>query len=167
VLKNHVKTGLSFSLIAGTLLVPLTALAALWLTNPDSATTETSTTTIAPPETTVAAQQATTTADAAATDLQIACGPEGLQLVSLEKSGTITEVQQGALDALREVCEQQGLPLPAKPAAEPIIRTVVVPAMTGSSTATTGLTAFDDDDHRDHEEDDEHEEDEEHEEDDR
>jgi hypothetical protein len=157
-LDNLAKKGLSVSIIVGTLLVPLTALAAIWLTDTDQAAEETSA-----PTTT-----ALVTNDIAA-DLQTACGPEGMQLVSLEESASITNVQQAALDALREVCQQQGIPLPSKPVADPIVKTVVVPATIAASPvpSSTPTTLHDDheseddeyEDDRDEHEDEEHEED--------
>ena len=168
-LDNLAKKGLSVSIIVGTLLVPLTALAAIWLTDPDQAaeeaphpTTTALVTTVTSPPTTAA------TIDIAA-DLQTACGPEGMQLVSLEESASITNVQQAALDALREVCQQQGIPLPSKPVADPIVKTVVVPATIAASPvpSSTPTTLYDDhefeddeyEDDRDEHEYEEHEED--------
>ena len=147
----------------------LTALAAIWMTDPDQGTEETS----AP---TTAASAPTVTTEAIidiAADIKTACGTEGMQLVALEESQSITDVQQAALDALREVCEQQGIPLPSKAVADPIVRTVVVPVATAASPgAGSASTTLDDDDHEfeddEHEDDrDEHEdEDDDHEEDD-
>jgi len=169
-LDNLAKKGLSVSIIVGTLLVPLTALAAIWLTDPDQAAEETSYPTTTALVTTVTSPPTTTTAtiDIAA-DLQTACGPEGMQLVSLEESASITKVQQAALDALREVCQQQGIPLPSKPVADPIVKTVVVPATIAASPVpnSTPTTLYDhefeDDEYEDDRDEHEHEE---HEEDD-
>ncbi len=165
------KGSLSLSMIVGTLLVPLSAVAALWLTDPTpeaeasvpSTTTEPSTTT-----STVAATEVTVTGP----DLEAACGPDGMELVDLEERGTITDVQQAALDALRDLCEQEGMPLPAKPESEPIVQTVIVPApaSTPTTSATTTTTyddhdddgyeyddEYEDDDYEEHEREDEHE----------
>jgi hypothetical protein len=111
-----------------------------------------------------------------------------MELVSLEESASISDVQQAALDALREVCEQQGIPLPARPVADAIVQTVIVPAEAAASqapgsTPTTldGDHEYEDDDeyeddeyadvdqdegHEDHEDEDDEHEDDEHEEDD-
>ncbi|MGD2061262.1 MAG: hypothetical protein PVF87_10385 [Acidimicrobiia bacterium] len=140
------KGSLSFSMIVGTLLVPLSAVAALWLTDPTPEAEA------AVPSTTT--QPSTTTSTVAATvvtvggpDLRAACGPDGMELVGLEDQGTISDVQQAALDALRELCEQQGMPLPAKPASEPIVQTVVVPAPAVTpSTSSSTTTTYDDHD---------------------
>lgn len=141
--------GLSLSIIVGTLLVPLTALAAIWLTDPDQGTDVTSAPTPAAPITTVTRQPTTAATIDIAADLETACGPEGTQLVSLEASESITDVQQAALDALREVCEQHGIPLPPKAVADPIVRTVVVPAATAASPSPGSTpTTSDDEDHQ-------------------
>jgi hypothetical protein len=149
------KRGLPFSIIVGTLLVPLTALGALWLADTGRAEGTPTTASTAPSATTVATQPLTAV-DVAA-DLQTACGPEGLQLVSLEESGRITDVQQAALDALREVCKQQGLQLPARAAAEPIVQTVVVPGTDETTAAVVTKSRSDDDDSYEHDEHEEHE----------
>jgi hypothetical protein len=137
---------LPVSVAIGTLLVPLSAVAAIWLTGPDEpadaavvATTTTTSTTVA-------------SIDSAARDIQSACGPEGLELVFLESDNSITDVQQAALDSLREICDQVGRPLPPAPTPDPITKTVIVDG--GSpSTATPSTTAPAlADDHDDHQE---------------
>jgi hypothetical protein len=151
------KGSLTISMIVGTVLVPLTALAAIWLTGPgDSGEESVATTTTVVPAITVVPAPETTTSGVTQDDLQAACGPEGMQLVALEEQGSISDVQQAALDALRDLCDQQGLPLPAKPASEPMVQTVIVPAVSSpTSVATTPATTYDD-----HEEDDDHDDDE-------
>lgn len=161
------KGSLTVSMIVGTLLVPLTALAAIWLTGPNDGGEEDAaavTTTSAVPVSSVPTAPQTTVGVTPA-DLLAACGPDGQQLVNLEVDGTISDVQQAALDALRDLCDQQGLPLPAKPGSEPVVRTVIVPA---ASTPTTAAAApattqsenrdneYQDDDHDEYEEEDEH-----------
>lgn len=152
------KGSLTFSMIVGTVLVPVSAFAALWLIEPDDTGAEESaatTTTSAP--IVLDASPNTTVVGVTRADLQTACGPEGMQLVSLEEQGTISDVQQAALDALRDLCEQQGLALPAKPASEPIVKTVVVPAPSTVTTAPATTSATYDDDHDEYEDDDEYE----------
>lgn len=128
------KGSLTVSMIVGTLLVPLSAVLAVWLTGAnDPAGAET---TASVPPTTLATTPQTTAARITEADIEAACGPDGMQLVTLEAKGTITDVQQAALDALRELCDQRGLSLPDKPAGEPIVRTIVVPdATTGTTTS--------------------------------
>lgn len=165
------KGNLTFSMIVGTVLIPLSAMAAIWLTGPadsgeEAAVTTTSIVRVAtvPPE--------ATAGRVTQADLQTACGPEGMQLASLEEQGTISDVQQAALDALRDLCDQHGIPLPAKPVSEPIVQTVVVPAAsTPTTVAATTATTNDDDhheyedgDHDEYEDDGDHDEDDSHEE---
>ena len=57
----------------------------------------------------------TTTSTIDAADLVRACGVEGWYLVELEADGSIDATQQAALDAVRPICDDAGLPLPAAP----------------------------------------------------
>jgi len=111
-------------------------------------------------------------------DLEAACGEQGWALVEREAEGTINELEQAALDSLRQICAEEGLELPGPPAPPPVIRTVAVADPSPDPTTTTTMddrpapsdeTTDDDDDHDDdHEEDedDDHDEDEKDEEDD-
>jgi hypothetical protein len=78
-----------------------------------------------------------------------------MQLVALEQGGTISAVQQAALDALRGICDQEGLPLPGKPAPDPFTETVVVASDSPPPAAAT--RSFEDDD-EEHEREDGHQE---------
>ncbi|HLF61988.1 MAG TPA: hypothetical protein VI980_12510 [Acidimicrobiia bacterium] len=118
------RKGLSASVALGTLLIPLSAFAATVLvkdTPPVESSTSVSTTVVEPVTEAVFAPQTATVADLAA-----ACGEQGLRLVEAEAGESISDIQQAALDALREICAQQGMPLPGKPIPEPITQTVVV-----------------------------------------
>lgn len=155
------KGGLTVSMIVGTLLVPVSAVLAVWLTGAnDPAEAET---TASASTTTLPTVPVTTTSDGVTdADIEAACGPDGMQLVDLEAEGTITDVQQAALDALRELCDQRGLSLPDKPAGEPIIRTVVIPdppAVASAPAPATSDDQYEDDgyEHEDEYEDDEYE----------
>ncbi|MEX2651398.1 MAG: hypothetical protein WD473_02990 [Acidimicrobiia bacterium] len=148
------RKGLSVSVALGTLLIPLTAFAASVLVGDGMA---------AEPVTTVGSAVFATQADpgsdgqaATAADLVAACGRAGLDLVDGEANGSITELQQSALDALREICAQQGMPLPGKPVPEPIVQSVV----SASSAPPVTQGSFEDEsEHEEHEDDDdEHEE---------
>ncbi len=90
-----------------------------------------------------------------AEDLVRACGVEGRYLVDLESAGATDDIQQAALNALRPICEDAGLPLPGAPVVtgETIVETVTVvrtvpgPVAAGTSTTTsTSLAGQDDDD---------------------
>lgn len=118
------RQGLSASVALGTLLIPLSAFAASMMVRNDAPveppTSVSSTVVDSPIEAVFDTQTAT------AADLVAACGEAGLRLVDTEADGSITGIQQAALDALREICSEQGMPLPGKPIPEPIVQTVVV-----------------------------------------
>jgi hypothetical protein len=161
------RQSLSVSVILGIVLVPLAAFAASVLVDSEEPS-ETSSTTVpaavAPTQPELVPSAETASAD----DLAAACGDVGLVLVDAEVDGSISELQQAALDGLREVCDQQGMPLPGKPAPEPVVQTVVVADEASASAAAPASDVFevedddhDDDDHEDDDhEDDDHEDDE-------
>ncbi|HLF43169.1 MAG TPA: hypothetical protein VJA46_06535 [Acidimicrobiia bacterium] len=150
------RKGLSASVALGTLLIPLTAFAASMMVRNDPPVEPATSVTSTVVEPQVGAVFDTQTATAA--DLMAACGEAGLRLVATEADGSITDIQQAALDALREICAQEGLPLPGKPIPEPIVETVVVAnASSGSSVAQSpnGDESGYEEEHEDeHEEDD-------------
>jgi len=126
----------TISFVAGLLLLPVAAVLAVAMTpqgSPSAAATPT-----AQPATTTESRQVVFGAvgEATADDLARACGPAGVHLVELEATGTITPLQQAALDALRPICEGQGLPLAGKPEVEPIVRTVTVEAVASAAGTT-------------------------------
>ncbi len=150
------------SVILGTLLIPVSALAAFAFVSPSSGT-ETTQSNIP-----IATDVGFNPFEATAEDLARACGPAGMELVIAEDNGSITDVQQAALDALREICAKQGIQLPGKAAPEPIVQQIVVQSVSAAapSATTSAPTSFseddhDEDDHRedreDHEDEDEHE----------
>jgi hypothetical protein len=146
------------SVINWTLLVPLSAVAAYALTGPSSQVE-------APP--TPTSNEAPTTAvttNPVVSDIEEACGTAGVALVNAEAGGTITDVQQAALTALRDICELQGIPLP--PAAPPSdgAGLVVQNSNPDPSPAPSVSQSRDDDDH--HEDDHDDDDDDDHEEDD-
>jgi len=99
-------------------------------------------------------------------DLLEACTVDGHALTEAEAAGTITDVEQAAPDALRDICTEAGLDL-ADPVLDEITEEIVVRTATVSATSTGG--GYDDDgEYEEHEDDDdyeEHEEEEEHEDD--
>jgi hypothetical protein len=140
------KNNLSLSMILGTLLVPVSAVAAIWLTDPGQpaqAETVLSTTTTAAPAASTAAQVSFTDSGATEADLRAACGYVGMTLVDAERDGSISDVQQAALDALRDICDEQGLSLPAPPTPDEQVQTVVVQAdsSAGASAASSSGTS--------------------------
>jgi len=173
----------TISLILGLLLIPLSAVAATALISSDgeSESDDAGVIVVEVPETTVPTTEAveaetvfvTEPPTATRADLEAACGPEGLELVEREAAGTITDLEQAALDSLRQICAEEGLELAGPPAPPPVVRTVKV--VDSSATAPTTDTVPDDEtvsgtddqyEDDDHDDDDEHEEDEEDEEDD-
>jgi hypothetical protein len=156
------KNTLSLSMILGTVLVPLSAVAAIWLSDPGQvAEAETTPSTTTPVATTVQQTAVFDTAGATEADLKAACGYVGMTLVDAERNGTISDVQQAALDALRDICDEQGLSLPAAPTPEAQVQTVVVQDDSSNTTTTTTTppttTTPSVDDEGEHHEDDEYE----------
>ncbi len=157
-------------LVVGTLSIPALVLAATSLVGPDDAgvaeaTTTTSSTTVATVESTPTTGSTTTTVDPAEALAQ-ACGEDGLDLVAAETDGSITDIEQAALDALRPLCDEAGLSLPLPTAPEPIVVVQTVEASAPIASASSpGAGQFDDDhdedDHEDHDEEHDDEDDEE------
>jgi hypothetical protein len=100
-------------------------------------------------------------------DLEAACGEQGWELVEREAEGTINELEQAALDSLRQICAEEGFELPGPPAPPPVIRTVEVADRSQDATTTTTMgddpdlsdRDHDDDDHDDEDDDDDDEDD--------
>jgi hypothetical protein len=150
-------------MVVGLLLVPLSAYAASVLIS-DRAQTEPEapapvSASISTPVT--APDFATQTATEA--DLAAACGETGLGMVASEMEGSISDIQQAALDALREICSEQGMPLPGKSAPQPLTQTVVLadsqPTASAGESAEVGWEVEYDDDHDDDEGDDDRDDD--------
>lgn len=144
---------LTLSVILGIVLVPVAAVAATLLTGEDVTPAEATETTVAAsqPGPSVA-QIAYADVEATAEDLAYACGEGGLWLVDAENAGSITPLQQAALDALRGICEGQGTPLPGKAAPPPITQTRTVrvtvppPPLTSTTTGDVLVQAGESDD---------------------
>ena len=174
-------TRVSGSVIAGLLLVPATAIAAVAIVGatarPPAAEAIDEVT-----ETTAAIEDTTTTstlvdvgglADAEA--LEKACTESAEYLIEQELEESLDELEVAALDALRQICDEHGMTIAGPPEPEPIVQVVtVVDAPSTTTTDTSDAVASDDydddDEYEDHDEDeddeDEHHEDEEDEEDD-
>lgn len=158
-------------LIIGVILLPIGAAASVGLMRGDTPSDTTVVTTVAEassePVTSAELVIETVMPETDLDDLADACGKDGLELVEREAEGTISELQQAALDALRAVCAEAEMPLPGPPAPPPIVQTVTVAAAGGeTATAVTDYHGEDDDHYKDDEhDDDEHHEDAEHHED--
>ena len=137
----------TISLIVGLLLIPLSGAAAAALISsddePSSASTDVAAVAVAAPEPTVTTTEpaieetvfVTEAPTATVADIEAACGPDGLELVEREAEGSITDLEQAALDALRQICADQGLDLAGPPAPPAVVRTVTVVESTSSTTA--------------------------------
>ncbi len=140
----------TISLFLGLLLIPLSAVAATALMANGGATgtdgDEASLAVVDVPETTVTTTESATSETVFVTepptatraDLETACGAEGLELVEREAAATITDLEQAALDSLRQICAEEGLEIAGPPAPPPVVRTVsVVDSSAGATTADT------------------------------
>ena len=179
--RNRLSVGAG--IIAGLLAGPAIALGMSGVFAGDAATTSTTAEAVAAeaaaPATTSTLPPTTTTTRAAASDedLAAACGPDGLDLVAAEEAGTATDLELAALDALRDVCTEAGMPLPdpeplvAAAAPEIIVYETVEAPAPAVAPITTVPRNQDDDGEYEHEEhdgeryEDEHDEHEEHEDD--
>ena len=133
------KKSVSLSVIVGTLLVPLSAYAASSLVETSDVAES-----VTAPETSPVVEPAITAAPSTSADMETACGEAGLAMVAAETAGTISQLQQAALDALRGICVEQGMSLPAPQVPQPVATTV------GEHAAPTGeqvAVASEDDDH--------------------
>jgi hypothetical protein len=153
------KRTVSTSMVLGLLLVPLSAFAASVLIS-DRAQTEAEASAPAPaPISTPVTATGFAIQTATAADLAAACGETGMGMVAAEMEGSISDIQQAALDALRDICAEHGTPLPGKPAPEPLAQTVVLadsqPASSADEGAEVGWEVDYDDDQDDDEWDDE------------
>ena len=152
--KNQPRSSMfTISLILGLLLIPLSAVAATALISNDDGETgedDAAVVVVEVPETTVPTTEAVTAKTVFVTepptatraDLEAACGPEGLGLIETELDGTITDLEQAALDSLRQICAEEGLELAGPSAPPPVVRTVKV--VDTSAASTTGDTLPDD-----------------------
>lgn len=103
---SRAKQSVPISVFLGILAVPLAAAASMFLVSPSIEEPA------ALAEAPVAAEAAVASAPDLAQDLLVACGPIASEMIELEKAGSLTQLQSAALDALRPICSQEGLPLP-------------------------------------------------------
>lgn len=133
-------------LIGGVLVIPALALASSTILGTNTVEAEATAATVAPATVAVSATT-TTVVTATAGDIRRACGGDGETLVTAESDGSITDIQQAALDALRPICEGEGRPLAGPPTPEPVV-------VTASPTASGGAAVSFDDNDDDHHDDD-------------
>lgn len=164
---NSRSSRFTISLILGLLLIPLSAVAAAAVISNDEAPpaeVAAAVGEVAPTTTTALEGEAVETVFVTEppvptkADLEAACGDEGWDLVEREVDGSITDLEQAALDALRQICAEEGFEFPGPPALPAVVRTVTVvdePAnVSGDPTTTTTLaddmsTSKSDEDHGD------------------
>ena len=95
----------------------------------------------------------------------IACTTGVAELIEAELDGSIDPLQAAALDALRQICDDDGYTVAGPPASEPIIEVVTVRQPASSAGDDDDSAYSDDDDEYDDDHDDDEHEDEEDEED--
>jgi hypothetical protein len=156
--------------ITGLLLVPATAIAAVAIvgatTRPPAAEAFEETT-----STTQEIEEATTTTTIIDVEglsdeeaLREACTESAEGLLERELDESITDIETAALDALRQICEEHGMPIAGQPEPEAIVQVITVRENPQNDVAIDVVEADghdDDDDYDDHDEDEEDEEDEE------
>jgi hypothetical protein len=94
---------LPISVLAGAVLVPLSAVVSVMLVAPSKAQ---------PTEPAAVASSPIAEAPPLSTDLAAACGPAGRELAAIDSGGSATETQRAALQALRPICAALGMALP-------------------------------------------------------
>ena len=100
--------GFLVALILGIIALPGAAIALSGSSDDSSTSSEV---TITAPTAQVALPETTTTT----ADIDSACGPAAKQLTDAEADGSITPLQQAALDALRPICDAEGRPVAEPP----------------------------------------------------
>jgi hypothetical protein len=156
----------SGSVITGLLLVPATAIAAVAIvgatTRPSAAEAleETTTTTeeIAEETTTTTIVDIEGLSDEEA--LREACTESAEELLEREFDESISDVETAALDALRQICEEHGLPIAGPPEPEAIVQVITVKE-TPQDAVAVDVVASDDHDDDDYDDHDDHDDDEE------
>ncbi|MBA2337825.1 MAG: hypothetical protein H0V96_08735 [Acidimicrobiia bacterium] len=134
-------------LIGGVLVIPALALASSTILGTNTIEAEATAATVAPAAVEVPATT-TTAVTATAGDIRRACGRDGATLVAAESDGSITDIQQAALDALRPICKREGRPLAGPPTPEPVVVTAS-PLVAGAAASFEGDDDHHDDDSRD------------------
>jgi hypothetical protein len=162
------------SVIAGLLLVPATAIAAVAIVGAtaqppaaeafDESLVSTTTEAVADSTTTTSLVAGMSEAEA----VEQACTVSAMELINREVDETLTDLEAAALDALRQICEEHGMPIAGPPVPEAVVRVVKVaaPAQTTTTMAEAdhdGEQGDYDEDHEDEDHEDKDHEDEDHE----
>lgn len=164
------------SVIAGLLLVPATAIAAVAIVGAtaqppaaealDESLESTTTLEVVDSTTTTSVVPGMSEDEM----VEQACTVSAMELVNREVDETLTGLESAALDALRQICEEHGMPLAGPPVPEAVVRVVKVaaPAQTATTVAEpAGPDAgtdgdydhqeYEDDEDEDHEDHEDHE----------
>lgn len=167
------KGGVSGAVLAGVLLVPATAIAAVAIVGATSRPPAAEAADAAPTSTTTTAVEETTSTVLEAADdglsdedaIHEACTNGALELIDKEIDESLTDIEAAALDALRAICAEHDLEIADPPAPEDVVKVVRVQerSTTTSTTEPTEEVASDHDGDDDHDYDDDHDDDEDHE----
>lgn len=132
--KPRGKQSVPISVFLGIMVVPLAAAASMFLVAPqiDEPAAQ-----AAEP---AAAEAALAGAPDLTQDLAVACGPVAAEMIELETAGGLTTLQAAALDALRPICSQEGMPLPEATESQTVQAVLV-----RSSSVASGTVAGSDD----------------------
>jgi hypothetical protein len=131
------RKGFLVALVIGLISGPALALGVTHIFGADPAVAAPATTAAAP--STTGALAATTTTVGPEADLAAACGAEGAALVAAEDGGTLSDLQQAALDALRPICAAAGFNLAGASSADGVL----VSAPSSSTTAPPAVAPTD------------------------
>lgn len=145
---NRTNKGITGSLIAGALLVPLTAVAAAVLVG-SIVHAQNAEAVSVPPDSMIIDEPAVQASVPPVSDTTFtACTSGAEQLLVAERDGTIDPLQIAALDALRQICEKEGLTIADPPTPTRVVMTV---SQSTSGYAQDGVLAYDEDcDDEDH-----------------
>ena len=157
------RSRLTGAIVAGLLIVPVTAIAALAIVGTvarppgaQAAAEVAASTTSVPTLASGATTSTTPVADEADPSdeeaLIEACTTDVAGLLAKERGGAITDVESAALDALREICAARGLPISGPPAPAPIVTVVESRPVSAAPASSDSATVHDDHD-EDHDED--------------
>jgi len=165
-------TRLTASVVAGLLLVPASAIAAVAIvgatsSSPSEETFDAATSTSLLTTTTMATVTADQVVDIDEDHISEACTTDADNLLELEEAGSLTDLQAAALDALREICAEHDMTIAGPPAVDTVVKVVTVqePTTTTMDDSSSDGTyddhsegeyegEYEDDDH--HGEDDDH-----------
>lgn len=131
---------LTASVVAGLLLVPASAIAAVAIvgaTRSPSPGMEAASTTTVSNVNALAVPASLADIDVSDDHIDEACGTDAGALVAFEQDGSISDIQAAALDALREICSDHGRPIAAAPAPAPVVRVVKSAPSTPTTTEAT------------------------------